>query len=77
MTASATFNVVPADVGRYFNKLYCFCYTQQTLAPHEEKDLSVSFFVDPKIAKEHGLDHVKTITLSYTFFKRDDVAVDN
>ena len=77
VTASASFNVVPPDAGKYFNKLYCFCFTLQTLQPGEEKDLPVSFFVDPKIVKEHRLDSVKTITLSYTFFRRDDVPVDN
>jgi cytochrome c oxidase assembly protein subunit 11 len=77
VTASASFNVLPVDAGKYFNKLYCFCFTLQTLAPGEEKDLPVSFFIDPKIAKERRFDDLKTITLSYTFFKRDDVPVDN
>jgi cytochrome c oxidase assembly protein subunit 11 len=76
ITASATFNVLPFEVGKYFKKLYCFCFTAQTLGPGEEKDLPVTYFVDPALAKVHDLDDVKTITLSYTFFRRDDLVVD-
>jgi len=76
ITASAAFNVAPPDIGKYFDKLYCFCFTAQTLQPGEEKELSVSYFIDPKLAQEHRLDSVKTTTLSYTFFRRDDLAVD-
>jgi cytochrome c oxidase assembly protein subunit 11 len=77
ITASAVFNVDPPDVGKYFNKISCFCYTAQTLLPGEEKDLSVSYFIDPKLAQQRRLDGVQTATLSYTFYRRDDLAVDN
>jgi cytochrome c oxidase assembly protein subunit 11 len=74
ITGQATYNVTPEKAARYFNKIDCFCFTEQTLAAGQRADMPVSFYVDPAIANDRNLDEVKTITLSYTFFRTDDPA---
>jgi len=66
IVGNAVPSVAPARASRYFNKTECFCFTAQTLAPGESRDMPVRFIVDP--ALPHG---VKTLTLSYTFYKND------
>ena len=66
--ASATYNVSPPQVGGYFNKLQCFCFTEMRVGPGEEVELPVVFFVDPAIDGDRELKSLTSITLSYTFF---------
>jgi cytochrome c oxidase assembly protein subunit 11 len=67
----ASFNVTPELAGAYFNKVECFCFTDTTLKPGEGLEMPVVFYVDPEIANVPELAHLKTITLSYTFFPID------
>jgi cytochrome c oxidase assembly protein subunit 11 len=67
-TGQAAYNVSPPTVGIYFEKINCFCFTQQTLKAGETRDMAVVFYVDPKLAEDSEEDGVSTITLSYTFY---------
>ena len=71
MTGSAIFNVSPPTAGAYFNKIQCFCFTEQTLGPGESADFPVVFFIDPAIAEDPDLRALGTVTLSYTFYPVD------
>jgi cytochrome c oxidase assembly protein subunit 11 len=64
----AAYNVSPPQVGAYFTKINCFCFTQQRLAPGEKRQMAVVFYVDPSMVKDSDQDDLNTITLSYTFY---------
>ena len=68
ISGQAVFNVTPDQAGKYFNKIECFCFTEQTLKPGESVNMPVIFFVDPKIREDQDTRHIDEITLSYTFY---------
>ncbi len=71
ITGTATFNVTPEQAGKYFTKIECFCFTQQTLKPGESIRMPVIYYVDPKILEDPDARDIDTITLSYTFYPVD------
>jgi cytochrome c oxidase assembly protein subunit 11 len=72
ISAQASYNVSPPTVGAYFDKINCFCFTQQTMKPGETREMTVVFYVDPKIIEDRDQDVLNTITLSYTFYRLPD-----
>ena len=69
ITGTATFNVEPEQAGIHFNKIQCFCFTEQTLQPGQEVTMPVLYFVDPKALDDPAMEGVEQITLSYTFHR--------
>ena len=72
VSGTAGFNVAPEAAGRYFAKIECFCFQQQTLAAGQSIEMPVTFFVDPKIVEDESAKNIEEITLSYTFYRSDD-----
>jgi cytochrome c oxidase assembly protein subunit 11 len=69
IVGSAVYNVTPESSAGWFNKLQCFCFTEQLLKPGQSIDMPVLFFVDPDMDKDRRYDNIRTITLSYTFYE--------
>jgi cytochrome c oxidase assembly protein subunit 11 len=65
VTGQATYNVTPPEASLYFVKTECFCFTEQTLAANESRDMPVYFYIKPDLP-----EHIKDITLSYTFYRQ-------
>lgn len=74
ITGTATFNVEPEQAGAYFNKIQCFCFTEQVLEPGQEVRMPVLYYVDPKALDDPNMEGVEQITLSYTFHRALDLA---
>jgi len=69
ITGRASFNVSPDSAGRFFNKIQCFCFTEQTLQPGQEVRMPVTYYVDPAILDDPDAKAIKQITLSYVFYE--------
>ncbi len=71
IAGTAMYNITPDSVGRYLDKTQCFCFNYQLIAPGKTVHFPVVFYIDPKILADKEQDEIKTMTLSYTFFKAD------
>lgn len=70
----ASYNVAPLTAGSFFQKVNCFCFTEQSFGPGEKREMAVVFYVDPALAEDREFDDLHTITLSYTFYPVKDPA---
>ncbi|WP_112873923.1 cytochrome c oxidase assembly protein [Paracoccus endophyticus] len=71
LTGTASYNVSPDAAGYFFDKIECFCFTEQTLAPGERVEMPLTFFVDPAIVADRDAGRIRDITISYTFFRSE------
>ena len=75
ITARAVYNIGPPSMGAYFDKISCFCFSDQTLKPHETAEMPVVFFLDPALEKDETMNGVDEVVLSYTFYEQKPAAV--
>ena len=75
ITARAVYNIGPPSMGAYFDKISCFCFSDQTLKPHETVEMPVVFFLDPALEKDETLNGVDEVVLSYTFYEQTPASV--
>jgi cytochrome c oxidase assembly protein subunit 11 len=68
---TAIYNVTPLKVGKYFQKVQCFCFDEQILRPGEDISMPVMFYIDPAMNDDPDMDDVSAITLSYTFYRAE------
>ncbi|PVA10399.1 cytochrome c oxidase assembly protein [Pelagivirga sediminicola] len=71
VAGQAAYNVTPYEAGGFFEKIECFCFTEQVLQPGERVDMPVTFYIDPDIVDDRDAKYTKVITLSYTFYEID------
>ncbi|MEG6508744.1 cytochrome c oxidase assembly protein [Methyloligella sp. 2.7D] len=72
VVGTAIFNVAPGTAASYFNKVQCFCFTQQRLEPGQSQEMPVTFFIDPAFLEDDDTKNIQDITLSYTFYRDDN-----
>ncbi len=77
LVGTAVYNVSPPKVGKYFHKIECFCFQEQSLTPGQSVSMPIVFYIDPEFASDDYMDDVKVITLSYTFYEYDTKALDD
>lgn len=76
VTGKTAFNVTPEVMGIYFNKIACFCFTEQTLKPHETVEMPVTFYIDPKMVDDSDTKILSEVTLSYIFYPVEHATAD-
>ena len=73
--ARAIYNVTPGQVGAYFDKIACFCFSEQHFGPHQTVEMPVVFFLDPALERDETMNNINEVSLSYTFYKVNDPQV--